>query len=314
MGGKRVNVLCEETRNSGNRKNGFKGREELESLLDDDFDGSLTLTDLGNLLGKTRQGVRVNLISIGRHNFFLQRRKQYEEGKKEEKRKSQRDRIGICSLLQKMAIDKADDWAVVQTINYRILRGKRSEVSLYKVEHFLRLYKRYKDEGRPVGLQRMAEESGLGYAMCCLQILRIIGEKSLYWSATRRVFKRHKEQMKRAASLPLCNEDIAYFIGIGKDNVRSFYSRNNIPRNNGFKPMCTFGCKKQEIGLYWMASMVYEAVDREGFSRAELHELFDGGAVPKVVNYCLKHRKKIEPKIDRFLTTIYPEMVVTKRS
>lgn len=285
--------------------------KKLESLIDDDFDGSLSLRDLGDLIGQTRQSAGQIINVLDKKDFFLRKRKEYKIARVNEKRVAGESGAGICSFLWQKAFEKAEgDWAMVQTLNYDFLRWRKGiKVSLDKVYHFYSIYRGYEERGEAVSIQRMSQEAGLSCPIVGLKLLNVVGKKSLCWSARRRVYEPQKKLLERAASLGICCEDIGYFVALPKENVRSFFSRRKIRRKLNPPNIFSFGSERGKKVKFWVASMAYEAVDKEQFSKEELCELFTGEAVPEVVDYVLEHRLVIEPQICAMLTHLYERKI-----
>lgn len=150
----------------------FRGKAELESLLDENFDGSLTIYDLADLCGKTGEAIRRNIITLGKEDWFKRKRKEYRHSCNAQKELSITAKRDFCTCLSEMAYEKGN-WALKRTIEYigKYKNRPNRYISSDRLYLFFTVYHQHLQSGKQVTLKQLSKETGFEYSMTVRRIL-----------------------------------------------------------------------------------------------------------------------------------------------
>ena len=278
----------------------FQKKEDLEALLDDDFDGSLTLGDIGALLGKTREAVRQNIKALGKEKWYKERRALYTINKQDKCTQLDTARQQLCSVVYQYILQRGEDGAAVATLHcYQTMNFRLEFTSIYG---FFCSYQQYLKQGKKVSLLRLARESSLS-PVTIRRLLRASGLSRL-GNDYHKLSWESKSRLARGRKLSLSAADIAYFVGVKDHSARHFLSRcsRSVLPGQGFY---------QGHLTYRAASQIYEAADA-GFTVLQMFEYFRNQFSPVTITRALDRRADIEPRIVQALQVLYPEKNIIK--
>lgn len=280
---------------------------ELDALIDE---GS-SLSEIGDLLGKTREWARLYINASGQYQIWKAKRLE-KPTKQKQKWEEYRTRKQILSVLKEQTIKRAEEesWALGKAVqyilSYKIInRNINKNIKLYTLEDVLPIFKQYEqaiNTGRKVSLEEL--KNGLRMQPVSVgRILSRVGLEPLYIQREHKITtSEQKAMIQRAYSLPLTASDIAYFIGVRDNIVRMTY--NNAGARERGKPLLFGSFKNSKVVTYRLASQVYEAQDL-GFKSKEISQLLD--IDKSLLEKIISNKKEYEPKIIGALRIIYAD-------
>lgn len=217
----------------------------------------------------------------------------------------------LISAVQQNSYRKAS-WAEQKAFDFT-RSVPRTAYSFEQLTKLFQTYKNAKDNKEALSLDELSKEAGLLPA-CISTILRTSrlesmirpGNKSRLSASTEK-----KEALNRTYYLEMSNTDIAYFLGLSKENVEQFYKKFATEQGINRRPVVhavplSPSNKKLTNRL---ASQIYEAQDAD-FSLEEIVELLETDL--EVISYITHNRKIIGSKIIHALQVLYPNQHVTK--
>lgn len=303
------------------KKFGIEMPENLESWrykpeIDKLIDRGLTLEDIGNEVGLTRERVRQYIKYSGQHSYWEKKRREAKEvlGIGEEAKRKLKNVQGLfLSCVQARAIElaKKEDWALQKTVEYfnslkyASTRTSASQSVVYKI---FKLYENAKKNRKKLTLEEIGEKVGL-WQTSVGNILSRVGVEPMYGKIIGQIKRREKMKATlRGKNTEFSNIDIAYFLRLPEHVPGLRFNARNIHRGTKRQTIKQFGEYDKTTHLtYRLASQIYEAVDC-GFKRketAELVETYNG-----VIRYAIQNRDEIEPKIVRGLKRLYNDRKV----
>lgn len=224
----------------------------------------------------------------------------------------QKRQIAVVQIAQILAYNRASN-AEKKTFEY-FQKSPRSSYSWAELEEKFARYFNAKRDGKTPLVRELADGSGLSEHQFYM-ILRKVGLPSLYkhrpseakkrkYKTPKRLTAEQKKILEPIFSLPISAPDIAYFIdSTCRAVAKNFHRKGNRPFSQEWIDYLG------PIQTNRLASKIYYAVD-SGFDVEEAAEYYSVTICK--VNYALKHRQTIEPRIISILREIYPCREINK--
>lgn len=225
----------------------------------------------------------------------------------------------LTFLLYSHCLSRAEQEGLNTPVNYFFQRGyglKRKEipvrgegVSLENLIKLVELTRFLKERGIRLSYKELGKAVGLGVAATVGNISRDLGLDYLYWKPHRKEYKVSQvkvEAIERAIHLGyLSDRDISYFLDVHVHFVGTI--KNRLPKNKLKQKYIKIG----KHGLsYREASQIYGFKDEFNAPDPEIADAI--GKPLFVVDYAIKKRHKLEPKILNALKVIFPEQDIQK--
>ena len=277
----------------------------------------LTLEQIGDKLGVTRERIRQKIIETDQYESWRLGRYFYKYKYKKEERDLETEMARVVDILHKRvqqqinSIDETTQWAEKRANEYKLSMKKSLSDENFPptipYEKLLEVFKCYREaqlKVEKISFDDISKRAGFKSASLSKRILNRVGLQSLNWQVEemRRLSEEQKKMVERSASLEMNNHDRAYFMNLPE----------HIPAQYGIKGkrivLKRFSSKEHRLN-YRLASQIYEAQEA-GFNREEIVELFD--TFPRTVDYSLEHKDEIAPKIIEALNILYPEKNYTR--
>jgi len=287
------------------RKKGAKKETKRIPERDAGIEEGLILEEIRELDGVTREAIRLYIKRTGQYEKWQTARKKRLEALatpiREEREKKKVLSDIISSVIQYKAVHSEEPWAAQKALEY-ISNHNKTQLSFEKLYGFFKRYKQAMDNGEKISINRLTEETGFNYAVQISDILKDSGLKTLCNQHRTKGFVAkmlRRGQIKKIAQLPAPYTDIGYFLKINASTICSNIKRERYKKNIS---RFLYNMPLSKV-TYKLASQVYEAQD-SGFNQDETIELL--GKPKEAIDWCLKNRAKIEPKIIRIIKTLYP--------
>jgi len=264
----------------------------------------LTLEEIGQKFGETRESARQKIEALGLHDFWQDRR----ERKPLVSKHLQEARKLILGVLEKRIeiLLEGMPWAERKAYEYNLNSQLGFSDRAIPHERLMKLFSTYrsiKEDGEIIPLKDIYTSLGYYHPEHIRYIFRRMGLAPLHAKRHHKLSKDKIKALEKAVNLGyLSNRDIVYFARLSGSPIYNRFKRKN--RNRAIK-FFSHGRKLRHM----LASQIYQAADL-GFSAEEAVVVCDTKS--EVVSYALEHRREIEPRIVRGIQAIYPDVPVSK--
>ncbi|MBI3334819.1 hypothetical protein HYZ97_05005 [Candidatus Pacearchaeota archaeon] len=271
----------------------------------------LTLKEIGENFGVTKESARQRIVALGLHSIWEKRR----ERKPLISSFLQEERTVFLGLLEQRIQQILDSLPLAERRAYKYNLNSSLGLSASAIPHkrlvkFFSLYGEAEKTGDKRSLLSLAEESG--FARGATEAGRILARMQLpsFHEYRTEVSPEKIQAVRRASDLGYLNKsDLEYFSGLSQQT----FSNRNISvssRENRTEIPVHFTGKSERWRLtHAKASRIYQAVDL-GFSEKETAFVCD--TAPEVIAYAIQHRNTIAPLIIKALQTIFPDVEIRK--
>ncbi len=290
----------------GRRKR--RKREELKIIPERDelIKKGLTLEEISQRVGVTREAIRIYINSRGQYNEWRKAR-EYNKYINSKKKVSK----SLLYVLKERLKDlcKKEGWAYEKAFEYCHER-KNIRLNFEKAIKLFSTYDEARSKGNRLSLGELAKINGLSSPNIS-RIFKRAEIEPMYGNRKRKrnLSQDRKESIIRSSSINMSSNDIGYFLGENYFIVQRLFTRENIKRKGGKKIRVSLDGEKFFIGGYRHASQIYEALDL-GLSSDEVSELLD---IPmKAINYTITYKPKIEREIISALNILYPDRIIER--
>jgi predicted transcriptional regulator len=287
----------------------YRQRPEIDNLIDE----GMTLTEIGDEVGVSRERVRQYIAESGQYKSWRVKREEVVHGLKREENKFKKLQSRFISYIRGRMKDLAreESWAIEKAVEH-LTSGRNPLKNRHSFSDLVQLFERREaalSSGEVISLSELGKGLFLGtpesVASRVSHIFHKVNVKPMNGNYERKIRIGEKvAAVQRGYGAEFTSPDIAYFLDLPKHIPMSRYSEfrgRNIERNI-IKRFGQSGTKGHLT--YRLASQIYEAED-SSFNVEESCELFDVNS--ELVDYALKHRGEIGPKIVRGLRLLYAD-------
>ena len=280
----------------------WRTRPELDEYVD--MDEPLSLEEIGEEVGLTRERVRQYHRDNGQTKTFQEKRRRQTPGFRRQKNG---EFLGVLNeRLSELA--KEEGWAYEKAIEYTQKRPQWNKFGNHSLMDFVGLFERYETaqrQGQKLSLKELSDgtkwiRGDIG------RILSRVGVEPMHGKLDKHTTPAHKkEAIRRAVGLEMSYEDIGRFLELSGYIVHSSWRIWGISEQ---RPEMREGRKVYSVRDKFFASEVYELVDLCGFNEEEIVEVL--GAGEGSVDRVLRDRDKIEAEIISDLKILYDDETI----
>ncbi len=325
------NSLYDKWKEAKSRKNklvriiGRRGKmAENKELIDRMIDEGKTLKDMAMAGNVTRQAVDLYLN-------YGDRREKWEKAKvirnNLEDSIKNREAIGtkIVDILVSCMYRKATDEGYEEAVRYYYGNRKGSrrsiQIPLNKLIKLVETYKEARDSNTKLTHSDLARTARIRCVSSLEHIFDKVGFESLTWHReTNSFYKNRRKFITNVAKTLdyLSSRDLGYFLGINYPTIINITKHRKVKRKTGFQSSAIKywieynGPRIKDVIIltYRDASQIYGFKDEFKVSREEISDAIEKDV--RVVNYALRHRKEIEPKLIKALKVMYSKEKINK--
>jgi transposase len=289
-------------------------RPEIDRLV---LEGKSSV-EIGNLFNLSYQTILNYIRDTGQYKSWRSKGEKVTKANSVKTRKKLRGTIAFLLKGRLTQLAEEESWAHQKAIEYMNQRkGHRNKGKSpnYSFDLLLTLFERYehaKERGQKISLEKLADGLGI-WPVSAGVILKKMELEPLYGTRERssNLSRKMIATIDRGFDLELSCTDIACFLNLNYWNVQGRFAKLGKRLNS--KKAIKFFKREVEKGTgslnYSLASQIYEAQDLD-FNGDEIAELLDLN--PKIVEYAVRRRKKIEPKLLDQLRILYGKEKIDK--